>query len=784
MNSQAIEGFLISPQQSCLWKLGEMGGQYLSSCQIVIQGRLDRGILKETLRCIVRHHTILRTTFQSAPGLELPLQLVSENDDFEWKVISLDESRTGEQEKRLQVLLEQENHRPFSLSGGPLFRAVLFACEPSSYTLLLVLPSLCADSATLANLFREMGDVYASLTQGEDPAFESIQYLQFSEWLSERTENLPSEKEIRADGIAPLLPGESRAEIPAAFEPRELTVDVAGPLNQRIEAVLRAYAVTPSAFWFAAWRVFLWRLGALNNMAIGYGCEGRKYEEIKPILGPCHRYVPLSVGLRRESTFVEVIESATRRISDLENEDVFLWKSSSFAAARGSVLFDCEEWPHQRAIGGTVFSIKAKHSSADGFRLKLVAASTEEGTKLSLCYDRRAFAESTIEEFGRCFAAFIENAVKDPTQNIEQIAILCETDRKRLLVDLNRTDQLVSHNLLVHELFSAQAARIPEAVALECGMQVLSFADLDRRSGQIAHYLRKHAIGPDKPVAVCMERSAEMIVALLGILKAGGAYLPLSTADPKERLAFILQDADVSIVLTKGKEQDLSMLDVAAVDMEKMLQESGVQEFSAPLEKPWPDNLAYIIYTSGSTGVPKGVLVTHRGLNNYLQWCLSMYGISAACGAPLHSPITSDLSVTTLFATLLAGKTIVIVPESSGPEALLQMAPDKDFSFVKLTPSHLDIFNSPSIGSGISLATRALIVGGEALIGESLTYWRERTPEVRIFNEYGPTEAAVGCCVFEVPRESVPSGPFPLGARSSTPNCTFSILTLSRCLRG
>jgi amino acid adenylation domain-containing protein len=317
----------------------------------------------------------------------------------------------------------------------------------------------------------------------------------------------------------------------------------------------------------------------------------------------------------------------------------------------------------------------------------------------------------------------------------------------------------------LHLLFAAEAQRVPDAVAVIFEGKQLTYRELDQRSNQLAHYLMQRGVGPEVIVGLCLERTIEMVVAVMGILKAGGAYLPLDVSYPAERLGFVLRDARVTRLLTESRLLErllastlaVTCLDREAIEISRCLD-------TAPKNRVAPDNLAYVIYTSGSTGRPKGVMVTHGGLVNYLQWCVSAYDVAQGGGSLVHSPIGFDLTVTSLFAPLVCGSHVTLVPEDVGVESLsAALKRQEGLSLLKITPSHLESLGYLLEDSDTAAGARSLIVGGEALRAEHLAFWRRAAPHARIFNEYGPTETVVGCCVFEVPPGELEPGAVPIG---------------------
>nr|WP_166474255.1 amino acid adenylation domain-containing protein [Bradyrhizobium symbiodeficiens]QIO98912.1 amino acid adenylation domain-containing protein [Bradyrhizobium symbiodeficiens] len=326
------------------------------------------------------------------------------------------------------------------------------------------------------------------------------------------------------------------------------------------------------------------------------------------------------------------------------------------------------------------------------------------------------------------------------------------SDKERAQLRAWNDTQADFPQVCAQELFEAQVERTPDAIALTFGERRLSYSDLNERANSVAHYLRKRGVGPNTLVGVCFERSPELIVALLAVWKAGGAYVPLDPAYPKERLSFMIEDANPLVLLTQ--EGCLSLLTTPVdkiicldVDSPILSGESKANPPSATI----PSNLAYVMYTSGSTGRPKGAMIVHRGLVNYLWWAIKTYSVAAGFAVPVHTSISFDLTVTSLYTTLFGGGTVELLPEDVGAQELLAAlkAPGKR-GLVKITPAHLELLNAQIAPEQAADAASAFVIGGENLVAETLRLWREHAPATRLFNEYGPTETVVGCCVHEV----------------------------------
>ncbi len=334
--------------------------------------------------------------------------------------------------------------------------------------------------------------------------------------------------------------------------------------------------------------------------------------------------------------------------------------------------------------------------------------------------------------------------------------------RKQFLNSFNNTARAYPDQC-VHELFERQVERSPETIAVVSGSTQLTYRELNSRANQLARFLKRFGVGPDSLVGLCVDRSPEMVVGILGILKAGASYLPMDPTYPSERLSFMLEDANVFVLLTQAHLLDsLPQHNGPRLSLDSDWDIIAKERTENSTSRVTPSNLAYVIYTSGSTGQPKGVMIPHRGLVNYLSWCTEAYEVAKGCGAPVHSSISFDLTITSLFSPLMVGRTVFLVAD--GIENLVEALLARDnYSLVKITPAHLRALAELMPNHEVAGRVRALIIGGEALHMESLSFWRTHAPATRLINEYGPTETVVGCSIYEVSRNDATFGSVPIG---------------------
>ena len=407
--------------------------------------------------------------------------------------------------------------------------------------------------------------------------------------------------------------------------------------------------------------------------------------------------------------------------------------------------------------------------------------------QLSLLLDADAarFSETQFETLTYCYRQVLHVMVNDPDSEHTAQSFLPPDQLQDMLVNWNMpasagaflmgtlsegTSQHATNSVMapcLHQLFEEQVARTPDAVALIGSQQTLTYAQLNAQANQLSHFLHHLHVGPDVPVAVCLERSPALVMSLLAILKAGGCYLPLDPHTPPQRLIGMLENAQTPLLLTqRSLLPSLPPVQTRILCLEN--EQSSIAHFPPDLPPSLevrPDNLAYIIYTSGSTGRPKGVMIPHKGLVNYVTWAAEAYNVAESSGSPLHTSIGFDLTVTSLFPALIVGKSVLLSPEHLGIEDLVPLLTEQSCSPVKLTPPHLVLLDqlisrNPSLRE---LQPQTFVIGGETLTAGSVALWQQYAPNSRFINEYGPTEACVGCCTYQISNTAKYTGTIPIG---------------------
>ncbi len=761
-----IDGYRLAPQQQRLCSIGEEVFNRSALCAILLEGELDQELLKKALYEAARRHSVLRTSYYRQPGLRFPIQVIAEEAEVFWYERNLSNQSHEEQQQLFEEFWQVERAQP--VYAEPL-RTCLFRYSRYKHLLVVSLPALSADYLTMANLVHEISRHYAlgDAHDGDEP----VQYVQISEWqneLLERDEAGSGAEHWKSQPIststAVILPlaKQAASEVRSACYEFEIEAELLDQAPSKCQAGV-------AVFLLACWKVLLYRLTGLQDVVVSTYFEGRKFEELSDGLGLFASWLPLHSRLDGELKFQALLQQVDQSMQAASAwQEYFIppvTNERAGAVDSGPIAFAYRQWPATQHVGDLTFSLHRQDTLDEQFSIKLSCVQRDNQLIAELHYDANRYDESAIANVAGCFRTLLAAAIDNVEGEVGALRILSASEQKRLVEEGNQTAALYPHESCLHELFEAQVDLIPEAIAVRDGVTTLTYAELNRDSNRLAHYLHTRGVGPESRVGIMLERSTMMLVALLGVLKAGAAYVPLDARDPVERLRMMYADAGVSVLLTQpGLDHEFGVAEEQKIDLEKEWAQIARHPESTPRQRAVPDNLAYIIYTSGSTGTPKGVMISHRGLVNYLSWAVKTYSISGGTGAPVHSPLGFDLTVTSLFAPLAAGSSVLMLPESRDITALAALLQtEHELSLVKLTPSHLELLEQTLPSEHAAGRTRAFIVGGEMLRDDTLNFWRAHASNTRVINEYGPTETVVGCCVYEVPSGSSVLSTVPIG---------------------
>ena len=761
LNSQ-LEGFRLSPQQRALWSLAQatQGQPFRAFSAIRIAGNLSAPLLQQAVEQLVERHEILRTTFVRPPGIKSPFQVIAEAPQFSWSFVDLSALDATQQEVRIAEQVAHDRVKHFDLGHGPLLSLTLIKLAADAHVLLVSLPALCGDATTLASFTRELCRTYGKQLEQEAPA-EPMQYADFAEWQHELLEaddrNAAAAKSHwrnvqDADAPTLTLPHEKRVVRPELFEPASLAVDL-NSSTSGVEALAREQGTSVSAVFFACWQALVWRLiGETESKFVLYRLfAGRKSEELGDGLGLHAKYLPIPCYCDDES-FSAHLHRVTNALKEADRWQEYFDPATSRSIG-SSVAYDFEDRQLGYESGDLSFTVIEQGACFSPFKLKLSCVRSGAALSASLQYDKQVFDEETVKRIGGYFQRFLSSVLDNPQSHLTEVEIVDATERQRL-VGLNQAAAKFQIEC-IHQLFEAQVHRTPGALAVVCGDQRLTYEQLNSRANQLAHLLRRRGVGPGVCVGLCVERSAEMIVGVLGILKAGGAYVPLNPDHPQERLATQLADSNSALLITSGAPDGEFAEEFAfareLIDLQRDRDWLESESTHNPARVTAAENLVYVIYTSGSTGVPKGVAVRHQNLINYTKFILDYLKVDAPLTFATVSTITADLGNTVIFSALLSGGCLHVIDYNTSMESdlLRNYFVKHRVDVLKIVPSHLGALLATQPDGGI-LPAKYLILGGEALTWDLLQGLSRLDHTCRIINHYGPTETTVGSLTFRV----------------------------------
>jgi amino acid adenylation domain-containing protein len=749
-----------------------------------IRGELSVEVLERTLQELTRRHETLRTRFVAVGGQAQ--QVIEGEVKVELPVMDL----TGivEEEKREAEAMRQaleEAQLPFDLQQTPLFRAKLLRLGGLNHVLLFTMHHIISDAWSIGILVGEVSVLYSAFSAGRPSPLPElpIQYADYSVWQRECLESGMLEQQLaywkQQMAGSNLLKLPTDRPRPATQSQKGATCNfvIAANLTQKLKQLAEQQGATLFMVLLAAFQALLSRYSGQHDIAVGTPIAGRSNSATEKLIGFFVNTLALRVDLSGAPSFTELLQRTKKvTLGAYAHQDVPFEKLVEVLSPErdlsGSPLFQVmfvmwnTPWS-ELELGEAKLQPLSIDRGTSRFDLTMIldvgAGQGEEELRGSLEYSTDLFDAATITRMIDHYSILLRGIISDPQKPVDSLEILSSEERRMLIKTFNATAAAIPEQTITR-LFEEQVDRTPNAMSVRCGEDSLTYIELDQRANQLAHYLKQMGVGPEIKVGICLNRSLDMLVALLGILKSGGAYVPLDPAYPAKRLDYMLEDAQIPILLTQVSLRDnlpAAMAQIVSMDEDWTdISTNPVDRVESHLDS---SNLAYVIYTSGSTGQPKGVGVTHKGMVNYVNWASRVYKMNQGSGSPVYSSLAFDLTVTSIYPALVTGGTLEIFSQTAGMEELAQRLEARDYSLLKLTPSHLRmlslLFEKSERGQR---GARALIIGGEALRYSDLERWRRPGSRTRLINEYGPTETVVGSSIYEVEDEHQ-SGDVPVG---------------------
>ncbi|MCX7568802.1 amino acid adenylation domain-containing protein [Tumebacillus sp. DT12] len=771
----------LSYAQQRLWFLAQLlpgDPSYNISTNVRLQGDLRVDILERCFNEVVRRHEALRTRFHSVGGQ--PRQVIEPQLAIPLVTVDLRHLPPEERGEEVSRLFRKEAQQAFDLVRDPLIRTTLLQLAEDEHVLLLTIQHIVSDGWSMGVFLQEVGVLYEAFLQGRPsplPELE-IQYADFANWQHETLQG-----EVLAghlDFWKKLLHGDLPVlELPTD-RPRPKVKSGKGHLKkfvipQRLLDRLTELGAEQQASLYmtllAAFNVLLSRYTGQEDILVGAPIANRNRRELEGLIGFLANTVVFRTDLSGEPTFRELLN----RVRDVANgvyahQDLpFVKLVEAIQPDRNlgntplfQVFFVLQNAPMPAMkLPGLTLSLMEMESATAKFDLSIYILE-ENGSQVGMLeYNTDLYDHETIDRMIAQFLTLLEGIAVHPDLTVSTLPLLPEAEERQIVQDFSHGPQTGVEDVCIHELFERQVARTPDSTALVFEGETLTYRDLNARANRLAHYLRNHGIGRDQLVGLALERSVEMVVALLGVLKAGGAYLPLDPHHPVDRLTFITEETGINILLTQTRflhtlpQQGPALIDL---DSETFVEESETN----PVSGVTPDDLAYVIYTSGSTGQPKGVLVPHYGVVNRLLWGQATYPLDGTDRVLQKTPYTFDVSVWEFFWPLLAGSTLVVAKPDGhqDPSYLVELIQSQAITITHFVPSMLQVFlDEKNVRACTSL--RHVICSGEALPYELQERFFNRLG-AELHNLYGPTETSIEVtywdCDPDSTRRAVPIG--------------------------
>ncbi len=776
---------LLSYAQRRLWFLHRLepgSAAYNLPAVVRLEGDLDVGALSAAMAEILRRHEALRTRFVEGP--EGPEQVIDPPPGVRLEPEPLP-GAGGDPPGAARRLLSEEAAIPFDLARGPVMRVRLLRLGGRDHVLSMVVHHISADGWSMGVLLRELGALYGAYAEGRGSPLPEpgIQYADWAAWQRDWLEEGEMDRqlahwrsELEGAPASLELPADRARPATATWAGETLPVTLPAGLRARMARLARSEGATLQMVLLAGYAWTLMRHAGQREIVVGTPVANRRAAEAEDLVG--FFVNTLAVRVRGEGdalTFrgllARVREASLRAYAhqDVPFERVVEALQPERALNRAPLFQTAFALNSSRLPEVTLPGLKISPfeigSSTARFDLMLVLEEAGEGIAGALEYSTDLFERATAEAIVARLERLLQAAVEAPDAPLLSLSLLDGAERRDLLSESALPAAGRSGKALLHDLFERQASRTPDTPALSDGREVLSYAELDARANRLAGRLRRMGVGPERRVAILLDRSVDAIVALLGTLKAAGAYVPLDPGQPEARLRWVVEDSGACLVVSDGRWAEKisgAGAPVLRIDREEPAEAPGPESRAGGVAAP--GNLAYVIYTSGSTGRPKGVGIEHRQIVGYVSAVIERLGIRPGWHFGLVSTLAADLGNTALFPCLVTGGCLHLLPPdlSFDAEGAADYFEEHPVDCLKIVPSHLQALLGGT-RPGRVLPRRLLVLGGEGAPGARLRELRELAPETRVANHYGPTEATVGAVAgFPVPEDAVRPG-LPLG---------------------
>jgi amino acid adenylation domain-containing protein len=765
--------FPLTFAQQRLWFLNQLEGDsasYNVPWAVKIEGPLNVPALERTLSTIVARHEVLRTTF--AMSGNAPVQIASAELPFALQVVDLTPFPAEEREHRAQELAQQEASRPMDLASGPLFRSCLLRLGEQDHVLLLTLHHIVFDGWSRRIFIRELGAIYEALSLGRPSPLPELplQYADYAVWQRQYLQGNTLDrhfaywkKQLKGAPVQLELPTDRPRPNTQSYAGTVLRWEAPADLTAQLTALSRASGTTLFMTLLAAFNVLLSKYSRQEDIVVGTPIANRNRAEIEALIGLFVNTLVLRTDLSGDPTFLELLTRVKETaLGAYAHQDMPFEKLVEELKPERSlghnplfqVFFSLQNTPRQALeLSGLRLTSLERTGTVSKFDLSLYLTETQQGLRGDLEYNTDLFDAATVERMMRHYLQVLRSVVEAPERRLSQLSLLTKDERHQLIAGFNNTATPFPSSLVLPDFFEAQAARTPDAIALVCGATQFTYRELNERSNQLAHFLQQNGVGPDILVALCTERSVDMLTGVLGILKAGGAYVPIDPAYPPDRITMILEDAKPPLLLTQKlllqslPQQSLIQQGTRVVCLDSGWPIIAQQPKSNPARIAQAGNLAYVLFTSGSTGRPKGVAVEHRSLVNFLHSMQREPGLQPKDVLVAVTTLSFDIAGLELYLPLITGARLVLASREVAQDGvrLAQLLEQSGATVLQATPSTWRLLVESGWSGHQNLR---VLCGGEALPPDLARELTVRASSV--WNLYGPTETTIWSTIYRV----------------------------------
>ncbi|MDI1464727.1 amino acid adenylation domain-containing protein [Catellatospora sp. KI3] len=755
----------LSHAQERLWFMEQFApGTAAYTIQVVlrVRGGLDPAVLAAALNAVAARHESLRMRFGATADGE-PVLHLDDTVHLDLAVLDAQGADPAAREEHVHEAVRARLAEPFDLAAGPLVRAALYRLDEGEHVLMLAVHHIVCDGWSVDVLVGELVAYYDALAAGAPDPLPPLtaQYGDFACWQRSRVADGGQARDVafwreRLTGVPPLdLPTDFPRPVEQTFAGAAHGITLDGALVGALQRLAREHGATLYMTLLAAYAAVLARHARQDDFAIGSPQAGRTHPELEPLIGMFVNMLATRIDAAGDPTFAQLLARVREATldgyahQDLSFEQVITELNVVRDVGRSAVfqvVFALQNYtaPGRASASGLSVSPFGSRAVATRFDLELSLLEGADGLWGSFTYNTDLFTADTVARIADGFAQLLAAVVADPHRPLSRLSAVAGAAREQVLTGWNDTDAPFPDTETLHGLIQRQAAATPGAPALTFEGATITYAELLVRAHRIAHRLRGLGAGPGRLVAVCAERSHDLVAALLGTMISGAAYLPLDPEYPADRLAFMLDDADVAAVLTAGPARDvLPPTGRPVLALDDPAAWAGLPD-TAPEPLAGPDDVAYAIYTSGSTGRPKGVLNGHRGIVNRLHWMQRRYGLTGADTVLQKTPAGFDVSVWEFFWPLLTGARLVLARPGGHKDAayLRDLVVAEEVTTLHFVPSMLGMFLAES-GIAACASLRTIVCSGEELPVDLALRTLAALPGAQLHNLYGPTEAAI-----------------------------------------